>query len=299
MSNRAVPTPSIHIVVGQRDGWSEHLTTQTPDGRVTTVVLAFDRFSVETLAGVCRSTGARLVLPTTKEQALWLVRNGSALRQNPNLSDLVLLGPTSDTSIETLANKWLFYEALRTSPALAAFVPRHFANDEKEPPPLPVIFKPALGQYGIGCSVVTEATYWSENQAYFTDTHGAQGFVQQEYLWGREYTLHLWVDAGARNVLWSLCLAWDPPAGQTFVKGIDQEHLRVEPRRETAALHHQVAILQILRHVGFGGGICSCNYKISPSDGQVRVLEINPRIGGSLVTEPEYFRSLLQMIALL
>ncbi|WP_267350890.1 hypothetical protein [Sphingomonas sp. GM_Shp_2] len=144
------------------------------------------------------------------------------------------------------------------------------------PTTYPYIRKGRRGDFGVGCRMV---------RAPGEDVPIADSFCQHAVAGAVEYVLHLLRVDG--RIRYSLCYAYD--MGVTLgVRGAEQRALSTVPADPGAAYPVCVAILEAL---GFEG-TCCFNYKLE--EGRVRILELNPRFGGSLVGEVSaYLEALL------
>jgi carbamoylphosphate synthase large subunit len=106
------------------------------------------------------------------------------------------------------------------------------------------------------------------------DTAIPDSFCQRAVAGADEYVLHLLRMDGA--VRYRLCYRYD--MGEPLaVRGEAASARVIEPADDAPALAKCAAILEAL---GFEG-TCCFNYKLE--EGALRILELNPRFGGSLV----------------
>lgn len=99
--------------------------------------------------------------------------------------------------------------------------------------------------------------------------------ICQEIIYGdTEYTAHLALKNGV--LLHSLIYKGKLPT---------EDHIKRTPFTEYEKVEHDISpILKILKDLNYTG-ICCPNYKIV--DGVIKIFEINPRIGGSLIYSPD------------
>lgn len=169
--------------------------------------------------------------------------------------------PTAEL-VEACDDKLLFHERLAAL-GFGALLPRLLP----EPPDrYPYVRKARRGDFGQGIAIVRSAA---------EDAPAAPGSFAEEAIEGSdEYVLHLLRVDG--RVRYALCYRYDMGVGLS-VRGEADAPKLIEPADPAPAMDACVAILDAL---GFEG-TCCFNYKLPP-DG-LRILELNPRFGGSLV----------------
>lgn len=136
------------------------------------------------------------------------------------------------------------------------------------PGELPYVRKARRGDFGQGIRIVHAA---ADDAPPIRDS-----FCQRAVAGADEYVLHLLRVDG--RIVYSLCYRYDMGAPLT-VRGAGQAAVAVVPADPAGALPRCTAILDAL---GFEG-LCCFNYKWE--EGALRILELNPRFGGSLVGE--------------
>lgn len=170
--------------------------------------------------------------------------------------------PTADL-VELCDDKLLFNQRLialgfgEAIPALLGDAPDTY----------PYIRKARRGDFGAGCRMVRRAG---------EDVAIPDSFCQRAVSGADEYVLHMLRVDGA--VRFTLCYRYD--MGEPLaVRGAAGAAVSVTPADETPALATCRAILDALDYEG----TCCFNYKLE--GGALRILELNPRVGGSLVGE--------------
>lgn len=165
--------------------------------------------------------------------------------------------------VELCDDKLLFHERL-TALGFGALLP---ALLPEPPDRYPYIRKARRGDFGQGIAIVRSAV---------EDTPAAPGSFAQEAVEGAdEYVLHLLRVDG--RVRYTLCYRYDMGGALTVRGEVDAPRL-IEPADPAPAMADCSAILDALAYEG----TCCFNYKIA-ADGGLRILELNPRFGGSLV----------------
>jgi len=136
----------------------------------------------------------------------------------------------------------------------------------------PFMLKPRQGQYGEGCKfIVDEPTYTKYKKLILSDD-----FLCQEVLIShKEYATHLLVNNG--KILRSICVEYTFPTSLP-IKGVDSPDIT---RIVSESFPHLWS--ELMMEISYSG-ICCINYKIC--NGDPKLMEINPRFGGSLA---EYF----------
>lgn len=150
----------------------------------------------------------------------------------------------------------------------AALVPALY--DANDIAPYPFVLKPRHGSYGRGIAVVGDER---DERAMTPLLHDPRYFRQRYVPGGEEYALHLLIVEG--SVRYHRSVHYAMPAG-VYVKSADCKPARLDLLAESPLLE---LFSDLMRSLGYEG-LCCINYKIE--DGEPRLLEINPRFGGSL-----------------
>ncbi len=135
------------------------------------------------------------------------------------------------------------------------------------PDTFPYIRKTRRGDYGMGCRMISAA---DEDDGSEDPTLFRQRAVEGRF----EYVLHLLRIGGAIRFQVAYRYDMGQPLG---VRGQVDRPSAIEPADPGPALATCTAILDALDYEG----TCCFNYKLE--DGALRILELNPRFGGSLV----------------
>lgn len=169
--------------------------------------------------------------------------------------------PTAEL-VELCDDKLLFHERL-TALGFGALLP---ALLPEPPGRYPYVRKARRGDFGQGIAIVRSAA---------EDAPAATGSFAQEAVKGAdEYVLHLLRVDG--RVRYTLCYRYEM-GGDLMVRGEVDAPKLIKPADPAPAMDACVAILDALAF----DGTCCFNYKLT-ADG-LRILELNPRFGGSLV----------------
>jgi hypothetical protein len=203
------------------------------------------------------------VIPLTVEDSLFLA-------DRPDLTRSTLFRPPSREVTELCDDK----------PALEAFLVRSgYAHlvpvpilDQAGRPIIPFFLKPRAGNYGDGCRVVRSIAEADAAQRLLEDgTHFAQRLLRGR----REYAVHMLMQNG--QLRFHLGVRYDFGIVDA-VKGKDAPLCTWLFR-----CPHIETWVEILRRMGYEG-ICCVNYKYAEADRSATpmLLEINPRVGGSL-----------------
>ena len=165
--------------------------------------------------------------------------------------------------VEVLDDKLLFHRRL-TALGFGALLPALLSEGEGR---YPHILKARRGDFGHGIRIVRAP-------AEEPDPPPPDSFRQEAVTGADEYVLHsLRVDGQVR---YRLCYRYEMAADLTVRGEVDRPRL-IEPADDAPALATCTAILDAL---GFEG-TCCFNYKLV--DSALRIMELNPRFGGSLV----------------
>lgn len=241
------------------------LVSPTPESW-TDPIRRFSRFTPHswTFAPITETLVARhdVVLPLNLADVLFLADRPDLTRGQP------LVHPTR-AAIELLDDKVAFDRFLRDR-GHAALLP-DLSLHPGPPIPPPCILKPVHGEFGQGCTVVlTQADLDAHLSRIGTDPY----FTQQLLTGHREYAVHLCIRGGV--VLSSVGIEYEFPDDVPHpIKGLCTP-------RSTCLFRcpHLNTWRDLLVLAGFEG-ICCVNYKYDAA-GTPKLLEINPRIGGSL-----------------
>ena len=154
---------------------------------------------------------------------------------------------------------------------------KHALQEKRD---LPFFLKPVTGAWGEGCHAVTsQADFDKHKQLIQSDD-----FICQELVYGdTEYATHFMLNNG--EVLNHLCIEYRFDS-DTPVKGVGNIVSKVIARDKF--LPEWKSMLLDIKY----SGICCLNYKVS--DGVPKLMEINPRFGGSLA---EFFFSFIYAIS--
>jgi hypothetical protein len=212
-----------------------------------------DRFDVHFADfGEADFAGFDLVVPLRIDQ-IDRARDANRGKRRAVLPDAALVALCDD---KLLFNQRLV--ALGFGEAIPALLP-------DPPATFPYIRKARRGDFGQGCRMVRGPG---------EDLGIADSFCQRAVAGADEFVLHLLRVDGA--VHYRLCYRYD--MGEPLaVRGEAAAARVIEPADDAPALDPCIAILDAL---GFEG-TCCFNYKLE--GGQLRILELNPRFGGSLV----------------
>lgn len=155
-------------------------------------------------------------------------------------------------------NLWLIEQGFGDAvPALLGTTPDRF----------PYIRKTRTGDFGIGCRMI-------HGPGEDDGSADPNVFRQRAISGPLEYVLHLLRVNGAIRFHVAYRYDMGQPLG---VRGAVDSPVKIEPVDPGPALNRCAAILEALGYEG----TCCFNYKLE--EGELRILEINPRFGGSLV----------------
>ena len=181
----------------------------------------------------------------------------------------------SPPAIKAFAHKQLFSAYIQQH-SLEHLTPRHFHSiqDFQESGIQHAISKPDTGSSGVGCRILESGREADGSD----DTRGKM--VIQEYIPGdQEWVTHAIANQGrvTKQVTYLYHLP-DPVCIKTFGVKCPAERVPDAPVKLDV-------LEQFLMPLNYTG-VCCFNYKISIPDQQLKVLEINPRMGGSLMHGP-------------
>ena len=164
--------------------------------------------------------------------------------------------------VDALDDKWLFHQRLRQI-GFGALLPALIEGERR----YPHVLKARKGDFGQGIRIVRSAA--DEPAEVPPDS-----FREEAVEGSDEFVLHLLRVDG--RVRYRLCYRYDMGA-QLSVRGAVDAPRLIEPANDAAALEPCTAILDALGYEG----TCCFNYKLTGEG--LKILEINPRFGGSLV----------------
>lgn len=241
------------------------LVSPTPESW-TDSVRRFGRYTPHewTFAPVTEALVARhdVVLPLNLADVLFLADRPDLTRSHP------LVHPAR-AAVELLDDKVAFDRFLRDR-GHAALLPDLSVHPAPPVEP-PCILKPVRGEFGQGCTVLPTR---EDLDAHLARIGTAAHFTQQWLPGHHEYAVHMYLRRG--KALGSVGIEYEFPADVAHpVKG------HCTPL-STCLFHcpHLATWRDLLVLAGFEG-ICCVNYKYDAA-GVPKLLEINPRIGGSL-----------------
>lgn len=265
------------ILFGKRNGWDENLLAHS-NSEYKILLLNYDELPISVLILFCQHHRVTCIIPCTEKQGRFLIQYHKILYNN--LVNINIIVSQYKSSIDVLENKYQFYLELQKL-HLEHYLPKHYIGENKN---LPVIFKPAIGQYGIGCCIVDNNDLWLKSWSYFSEHYGNGNFIQQEYLiTKKEYTWHAYITKMNYEIKWQLTLGWDVPS-HYWVKGSDEDEKNpIKPYViNRISKNDELIFIKILKHIGYMGGMVSLNFKYNDKM-ELKILEINPRLGGSLI----------------
>lgn len=172
-----------------------------------------------------------------------------------------------DDLVAAMDDKLLFHRrltALGFGALLPALLPTLLRDGDR---PYPHIVKARRGDFGQGIRIV-------RSPADEPDPLPPDSFRQEAVTGADEHVLHLLRVDG--RVRYRLCYRYEMAADLTVRGAVDRPRL-IEPADDAPVLGTCAAILDAL---GFEG-TCCFNYKLTEAG--LRILELNPRFGGSLV----------------
>ena len=145
----------------------------------------------------------------------------------------------------------------------------------------PFIFKLAMTATGDGSFICHNSSYLNAIRKMNKNKH----YIIQEYISGKEeYSSHLFINNG--KILWSRCYKLTSNDDYFIQKG------RMKSYEKINDFDYSVfeTIFSIVNYTGFA----CIDYKIK--DGVIKIFEINPRFGGSLLNDEEDMVDLIQFI---
>ena len=170
--------------------------------------------------------------------------------------------------VEALDDKWLFHQRLREL-GFGDLLPE-LLGDER---PYPHVLKNRRGTFGEGIRIIRSAA--DEPSDVPPDS-----FREEAIEGADEYVLHLLRVDG--RVRYRLCYRYVMDAPLT-VRGAVDAPKTTEPADDAPALAPCTAILDALGYEG----TCCFNYKLT--DAGLKLIELNPRFGGSLVGDVTHY----------
>lgn len=165
--------------------------------------------------------------------------------------------------VEAMDDKLLFHRRL-TALGFGDLLPALLGRGER---PYPHVVKARRGDFGKGIRIVRSV-------ADEPDPPPPDSIRQEAVAGADEYVLHLLRVDG--QVRYRLCYRYEMDAALTVRGAVDRPRL-IEPADDAPVLATCTAILDALGYEG----TCCFNYKFA--DDGLRILELNPRFGGSLV----------------
>jgi predicted ATP-grasp superfamily ATP-dependent carboligase len=254
-----IPSWCKRILFSKRDSW-EYSIRQDFD-YFPKVELEFSDLSVDAVAR------ADIVVPYEFSDLLWLA-------EHPELTQNKRIPIPSSQVVEICHNKLLFNSKL-IELGFNNLLPKTHISLEP-----PFILKPNEGENSDGIFFVSSHEILERN----AEEINKRQSVKQEFIRGKyEYATHMIMRKG--ELLAELTIQYRfnseyPVKGKT-----------PEMWRRAVKCPEIQKLAKILRAIGYEG-ICCFNYKIL--DGQLKLIELNPRFGGSLTP---YFTHMLSMIA--
>lgn len=249
---KLVERPDVEIFAADMDGGASGLYLVPAERRV--VVPAGDHAHfVDAVRAVCRRHGITLVVPTVDSELLPLARAAAALAE-----DGIAVLTSSVEALETCLDKALLVEAC-DGPG----TPRTEVLTTRTPPPqFPTVVKPRCGSGSRGVRVCHS----------LADLRGVPldgSYIIQEYLPGEELSVDVFVRADG-----AVCAA------------VPRTRDRVDSGVAVAGrtLHDAAAVELASRFARLVGlrGVANVQLR-RRADGSLALLEINPRVPGSLV----------------
>ena len=155
-----------------------------------------------------------------------------------------------------------------------------------EPIKYPCIFKLAKTYSGMGSHIINnkkELLECEENHK----TH--QSFVQ-EYIYDKdklEYAAHMFIVNG--NIKWGVVYKMIHPSKLFIQRGKMDEYEKID----NFDFSTFEKIFQVIKYTGF---VC-IDFKIIGDNGNIKIFEINPRLGGTLVNNIDDFNSLTKYVS--
>lgn len=209
------------------------------------------------LSKVTDVTGYDHVIPLCKQSYL------TAL-QHPALFGDKLLAPSAEV-FDLCDDKEKLYRLLRHS-RFSKYIPSD-ATDT-----FPLILKPVSGANSQSCEMIETA----EQLSAALELTATGKFALSEMIAGKkEYALHLLIQN--KVIKKSLCIEYE------FTKDYPIKSIDVPIAKRIVRERYNDLWQDLLAHIDYEG-VCCINYKVR--DGIPQLIEINPRIGGSLC---EYF----------
>jgi predicted ATP-grasp superfamily ATP-dependent carboligase len=253
--NRRAKIPSWcrNILFSKREAWETFIRT---DFKLHPEVnIKFGEMTVEDVQA------ADIVIPYEYSDLVWL-------SERPWLTENKRIPIPNRQVVDLCHDKHRFNTTL-IELGFGALIP---AEGESLTPPY--IVKPNQGESSVGTFVVTSFDSEIRN----AEELKKPGNLKQKMILGKcEYATHMVVGKG--KLLAELTIEYrfekDMP-----VKGIDETVWK-----RTTRCHDTATLLDVLNKIGFEG-ICCFNYKVA--EGQMQLIELNPRFGGSLSSHFTY-----------
>jgi hypothetical protein len=256
--NRSTKIPAWcgNILFSKREAWEPYIRGDFK--RYPTVKIEFGAMTVEAVQR------ADIVITYEYSDLVWL-------SERPWLTENKRIPIPSREVVDLCHNKRLFNATL-VDMGFGALIP-----EEGEAPAPPYIVKPNEGECSNGAFVVT--SYNSEIRN--ADLLQKPGNMKQKMIVGRyEYATHMIVRNG--ELLAELTIEY------RFENEMPIKGLQDSVWERATECHDSATLLEVLRRLGFEG-ICCFNYKMV--DGQMLLIELNPRFGGSLAPHFTYMLS--------
>ncbi len=173
--------------------------------------------------------------------------------------------------VDLCRDKKAFNEAIRQT-AFAALIPPMLQRHDVQ---FPFVLKKRISEAGLDVHMIKDAT----DAAHYAEQIASDDYICQKYVPGAvEYATHMLM-AGGKLYYHSTN---EYRMGQDFIVKGDA----VRPQQEAFGIEADAAIIEqlagILRAIGYEG-TCCFDYKLA--DGQIQLLELNPRCGSSLFRE--------------
>jgi len=255
---KKIPEWCRHILFSKRESWEENIKADFE--AFPQVTLTFGTMSIEAIEL------ADIVVPYEFADLLWVA-------DRPSLMKNKFIPVPSRAVVELCHNKRQFNSTL-SNLGFDAFLP----DDHHLTPPY--ILRPNEGESSNGTFVVTSFDSEIRNAQLIQDPKN----LKQQLVFGKyEYASHLIVRNG--QLLAELTIEYRFATNKP-VKGKSECVWRRAVKCPDAG-----GLLKVLQAIGFEG-ICCFNYKMV--DGKIRLIELNPRFGGSL--NPHFSYLLSQMV---
>jgi glutathione synthase/RimK-type ligase-like ATP-grasp enzyme len=247
--------------------------------RIPDVRIYVESFSdLNTLVRFVRDKNISIIIPTRFNQMKFIINNSKPLISKVKK----IICPNDYDIVETLDNKIKFREFMIMN-GFDDMIPITYQINKKVFHPIifPCIFKLAKTYSGMGSHICETQDKLQTCQ----ESHKEAEYFIQEFIHdSNEYGAHLYIDCG--NIKWGVCYKTIHPSDLFIQKGKMLKYDKVN--------NFDFSIFEkIFIKLNYTGFVC-IDFKIV--DNNIKIFEINPRLGGTIVNNKNDLTELIKFI---